>query len=130
MITITPQAATKLLDHLEDEEGPRPSLRIFVTKGGCEGFSYGMQFDTESHEGDRVFTQHGLNVVMDPIALGVMSGAQIDFRDGPMGAGFTVHNPRAVSTCGCGHSFKTAEDAGTAEPCAEDEVPAGQRTHA
>ncbi len=78
-----------------------------------------MGFDRERAEDDAEIQQHGVRVLMDPLALRLMRGAQIEFVRSPTGEGFRVTNPNAVATCGCGHSFETAEDAGAAEPCDE-----------
>jgi iron-sulfur cluster assembly protein len=121
VITISETAAGKLKELLAQDDAPKGHLRLFVAKGGCEGYTYGMGFDEEVHEGDRVLEQHGVRLVVDPLALEVMAGARIDYRRTPMGEGFAVHNPRAVATCGCGHSFKTSDDAGEAEPCEQAE---------
>ncbi len=121
MITITPGAASKLKELMAQNGEPEAYLRLFVTQGGCEGFSYGMAFDTERREDDTVFEQHGIRLVVDPLTLRLMRGACIEYRRTPMGEGFAVYNPRAVATCGCGHSFKVADEEGRAEPCGEEE---------
>lgn len=121
MITIAPSAAGKLRELMEQTGAAEAYLRLFVTQGGCEGFSYGMAFDTELREDDTVFEQHGIRVVVDPLTLRLMRGACIEYRHTPMGEGFAVHNPRAVATCGCGHSFKVAEEEGRVESCSEAE---------
>ncbi len=117
MITITPQAAAKLTEIIGQQDDPATRLRLFITKGGCHGYSYGMAFDPERREGDQVVAQHGVEVVVDPLSSRLLAGAQIDYVRSAMGEGFTLRNPNAVSTCGCGHSFTTAEDAGEADPC-------------
>jgi iron-sulfur cluster assembly protein len=121
VITISETAAGKLREILAQEDGAAGHLRLFVTKGGCEGYTYGMGVDDEVHEGDQVLEQHGVRLVVDSLTLKVMAGARIDYRHTPMGEGFAVHNPRAVATCGCGHSFKTSGDAGEPEPCEQPE---------
>jgi iron-sulfur cluster assembly protein len=115
-ISITEEAAVKVKDLLAGEqEGTH--LRLFVMKGGCSGYSYGMTLDTELREGDQVVEQSGVRVLVDPLAARLLRGAQIDYTRSVMGEGFMVRNPNAVSTCGCGHSFTTAEDPGEADPC-------------
>ncbi|MDQ7799947.1 MAG: iron-sulfur cluster assembly accessory protein [Armatimonadota bacterium] len=118
MITLTEVAAQKIRELMADQPG-EVYLRLFVTKGGCEGFTYGMGFDDRVQPDDRVTEQYGIRLVVDPLTWRVMDGARIDYRQTPFGEGFAVHNPRAVATCGCGHSFKTADDAGEAQPCEE-----------
>lgn len=116
MITLTPTAAEKIRELMAEQPGP-VYLRLFVTKGGCEGYTYGMGFDDQVLPDDQVTEQHGIRLVVDPLTWRVMDGARIDYRQTPFGEGFAVHNPRAVATCGCGHSFKTADDPGEAQPC-------------
>ena len=129
MITITEQAATKLKELLETQEQPDLYLRLFIQPGGCEGFSYGMGFDAERREDDQIFERGEVKVLVDAASLQYLSGAQIDYAKSTFGEGFTVRNPNAVSTCGCGHSFKTRHDAGHAEPC-DDATTQTQTTQA
>jgi iron-sulfur cluster assembly protein len=117
MITITPQAAAKLSEIMKQQEDPEARLRLFITKGGCHGYSYGMAFDPERREGDEVIAQHGVEVVVDPFSSRMLAGAQIDFVRSVMGEGFAVRNPNAVETCGCGHSFQTRDQSGEPDPC-------------
>jgi len=115
-INITAEAASKVKDLLaQEQEGT--ALRLFVTKGGCSGYSYGMALETEVREGDQVVDQHGVRLLVDGLAVRLLRGAQIDYTRTVMGEGFMLRNPNAVSTCGCGHSFTTADDPGMAEPC-------------
>jgi iron-sulfur cluster assembly protein len=120
MITVTEQAAAKIRDLLAEQGAPELCLRISVDEGGCEGYSYGMAFDQGPAEGDRVIESHGVRVLVDPLATRLLDGAQVDYVTTVIGQGFTVRNPNAVSTCGCGHSFKTADNAGAADPCGTD----------
>jgi iron-sulfur cluster assembly protein len=110
MITITTSAAEKLGGILE-QKGLRQThaLRVFVKGGGCGGMQYGMTFDNDTRDGDEVYEQNGLRVVVDPTSLFYISGANIDYIDNLMGGGFHIDNPNAVSSCGCGSSFRTAQ---------------------
>jgi iron-sulfur cluster assembly protein len=130
MITITEQAATKLKELISTQEQSDLYLRLYIQPGGCEGFSYGMAFDAERQEGDQVIERGGVRVLVDAVSGTYLSGAQIDYIRSQMGEGFTVRNPNAVSTCGCGHSFKTREDAGHAEPCDDSTQRETQRADA
>ena len=121
MITVTEQAAAKIRDLSAEQGDPELCLRLSVDKGGCEGYSYGMALDRGPAEDDQVVEAHGVRVLLDPLAARVLAGVQIDYVSSVMGQGFTVRNPNAVSTCGCGHSFKTADDAGAPDPCGDDE---------
>jgi iron-sulfur cluster assembly accessory protein len=109
MITLTETAAEKL-GGIMGEKGLAEShaLRIFVKGGGCGGMQYGMTFD-EAREGDEVYEQHGLRVIVDPTSLFYVEGASIDYVDNLMGGGFHIENPQATSSCGCGSSFRTAQ---------------------
>lgn len=112
VVTLTPVAAEKL-EAIMTEKGVREThgLRVFVSGGGCSGLQYGMTFDNSPRETDTVFMQHGLRVIIDPQSLQYMEGASIDFVDSLMGGGFHIENPNAVSSCGCGHSFKSKDGA-------------------
>jgi len=116
LITMTPTAADKVRDLLTQENDPSLALRIFVAGGGCSGLQYGMTLD-EEQEGDSVIVLEGVKVLVDEMSLGYISGSEVDYVDSLMGAGFTVNNPNAVSSCGCGHSFKTASGGGDARSC-------------
>ena len=115
-LSITPSAADKVRELLEQENDPSLALRIFVAGGGCSGLQYGMTLD-EEQEGDTVITQGEFKVLVDEMSLGYINGSEVDYVDSLMGAGFTVNNPNAVSSCGCGHSFKTASGGGEAKSC-------------
>ena len=115
-ISMTPAAAGKVRDLLKQENDPTLALRIFVAGGGCSGLQYGMTLD-EEQDGDTVISQGDFNVLVDEMSLGYISGSEVDYVDSLMGAGFTVNNPNAVSSCGCGHSFKTASGGGDARSC-------------
>jgi iron-sulfur cluster assembly protein len=110
-ITMTPMASDKVRELLKQENDPSLGLRIFVAGGGCSGLQYGMTLD-EEQEGDTVISMGDFSVLVDEMSLGYISGSEVDYVDSLMSAGFTVNNPNAVSNCGCGHSFKTAEGGG------------------
>jgi iron-sulfur cluster assembly protein len=106
MINLTPKAADKVKGILEQEKATLSDggLRIYVQGGGCSGFSYGMVLD-EVTEGDQTFETAGVKVIVDPMSLRYLEGAEVDYKDDLMGGGFAIKNPNAASTCGCGHSF-------------------------
>ncbi|MFX3632065.1 MAG: iron-sulfur cluster insertion protein ErpA [Candidatus Pristimantibacillus sp.] len=112
MITISDSASDKIKEMLEEEGTPGLFLRIGVKEGGCSGFSYGMGFDDEEHENDKALDMPGLKVVVDEDSIKYLQGLQIDFKESAMGGGFTIENPNASATCGCGSSFRTATAAG------------------
>ncbi len=86
------------------------ALRVFVAGGGCSGLQYGMTFDDEMHPGDTEFEVNGLKVRVDPMSARYVGGANIDYQDSLMGGGFKIENPNAVSSCGCGSSFRPKEE--------------------
>jgi iron-sulfur cluster assembly accessory protein len=116
VITMTSAAENKVRELLTQENDPTLGLRIFVAGGGCSGLQYGMTLD-EEQEGDTVISIGDFKVFVDDMSLGYITGSEVDYVDSLMGAGFTVNNPNAVSSCGCGHSFKTANDSGEARGC-------------
>jgi iron-sulfur cluster assembly accessory protein len=116
VITMTLVAAEKVRELLAQENDPGLGLRIFVAGGGCSGLQYGMTLD-EEQEGDTVIGLGDLKVFVDEMSVGYIQGSEVDYVDSLMGAGFTVNNPNAVSSCGCGHSFKTAGGGGEARSC-------------
>lgn len=116
VITMTSAAEDKVRELLKQENDPTLGLRIFVAGGGCSGLQYGMTLD-EEQEGDTVIAIGGFKVFVDDMSLGYITGSEVDYVDSLMGAGFTVNNPNAVSSCGCGHSFKTADGGGEARGC-------------
>jgi len=117
MITISEAAALKLRELLASQEQPDLYLRLFIAPGGCEGFTYGMAFDQERHADDTVIERGDVRLLVDAHSGPYLRGAQIDYVKSQMGEGFTVRNPNAIATCGCGHSFHTRRDAGQPEPC-------------
>lgn len=104
-ITLTDTATAKVAELLEQEGNPELALRVAVRPGGCSGFSYEMFFDSDI-AGDDVSTSFGaVKVVVDPTSASLLQGATLDFKDGLQGAGFSINNPNASRTCGCGNSF-------------------------
>ncbi len=104
-ITLTDTAVAKVAELLEQEGNPELALRVAVRPGGCSGFSYEMFFDSDI-AGDDVATSFGaVRVVVDPSSASLLQGATLDFKDGLQGAGFSINNPNASRTCGCGNSF-------------------------
>jgi iron-sulfur cluster assembly accessory protein len=117
VVSLTPDAQTRLQDLLQKEGNPQLALRIFVSGGGCSGMQYGMAFDDNRRTEDLVIEVGGVKILVDDFSAPYIQGSEIDYVDSLMGAGFTVHNPNAVHSCSCGHSFDTGEDAGGAQAC-------------
>lgn len=117
VVTLTPVASAKVRELLEQEGNPELALRVYVAGGGCSGLQYGMALDDSMLEGDTLVEYDGIRVLVDAESIGFIGGSEIDYVDSLMGAGFQVNNPNAVSSCSCGHSFKTADDSGAARSC-------------
>lgn len=105
MITITDSAKQKIKDLLYEEGNPKLSLRTFVQGGGCSGFSYGFTFDEEINEDDFEVPIDEFKVLVDSMSMTYLQGAEIDYKEELMGSQFTIKNPNATTTCGCGSSF-------------------------
>ena len=101
----TQGAANKVKALVEEEGNPRLKLRVFVTGGGCSGFQYGFTFDEKINDGDTVVEKSGVTMVIDPMSLQYLVGGSVDYTEGLEGSRFTVTNPNASTTCGCGSSF-------------------------
>lgn len=117
LISISDTASDKIKEMLAAEGSPELFLRVGVKSGGCSGFSYSMGFDDAQADSDKEFEIHGLKVVVDEESSKYLFGVEIDFKESAMGGGFTIENPNAVATCGCGSSFRTATEEGTPEKC-------------
>ena len=105
MITLTDTAASKVKDLIEAEGEDGLALRVAVRPGGCSGFSYEMFFDTDVAVDDVTVDYGGVRVVVDPSSAQLLTGATLDYKDGLQQAGFSIDNPNAQRTCGCGQSF-------------------------
>ena len=111
MITLTDKGAEKVKEFLatQAESQETAGLRVGVRGGGCSGFQYQLAFDNQ-RDGDTVFESHGISLLVDGPSLPYIQGAQVDFVDGLQGAGFQVNNPNVVAACGCGSSFRVADE--------------------
>lgn len=115
MVTLTDGAANKVKDLLSEKDAGM-GLRIFIKPGGCSGFSYGMALDVQK-DADRVLTNRGIQVLVDEESVPYVEGSEVDYVEGLTGSGFKIYNPNAVSTCGCGSSFRTKDAAGVPGSC-------------
>lgn len=104
-MTLTDRAAAKVRKLREGEGNPELKLRVYITGGGCSGFSYGFTFDEKINEGDTVFSNGDVTMVVDPMSIQYLVGSEVDYTEGLQGSQFLVKNPNATSTCGCGSSF-------------------------
>ena len=117
VLQLTDAAASRLRELTVADENPDVGLRVYVYSGGCSGFRYGMMLEDAPTPEDRILESNGVKVYVDGRSIDLLQGAQIDYVDTLMGAGFTVNNPNAVAACGCGSSFRTAESEGAPGAC-------------
>ena len=118
-VLLTESAVAKLKEMLAEQDDPNLCFRVFIQPGGCDGFSYGMTFDSPEAD-DEVIERGGVRLLVDQASARLLRGSEVDYVNSVTATGFAIRNPNAVATCGCGHSFKTADDAGHADPCGEE----------
>ena len=104
-IEMSDAAAAKVKTLITEEENPELKLRVYITGGGCSGFQYGFTLDEKNNDGDTVVEKNGVNMVVDGMSLQYLVGGVVDYTEGLEGSRFTVTNPNATTTCGCGSSF-------------------------
>lgn len=104
-IVFTNAAAKKVNELIQEEDNPDLMLRVFVSGGGCSGFQYGFTFDEKKEDGDSSVENQGVTLVVDPMSVQYLMGAEIDYKEDLGGAQFVIRNPNATTTCGCGSSF-------------------------
>ncbi len=104
-LQLTDSAISQLNTLIATKDNPELRFRVYVQGGGCSGFQYGFQFEEACMDGDMEFDRGGVKLVVDPLSLQYLSGAEVDFIDDLMGTRFVVNNPNAATTCGCGASF-------------------------
>ncbi|HEY1899268.1 MAG TPA: iron-sulfur cluster insertion protein ErpA [Steroidobacteraceae bacterium] len=104
-LVFTDAAARKVGDLIRAEANPKLMLRVYVQGGGCSGLSYGFEFDETLQDGDLCVENQGVRLLVDPMSVQYLMGAEIDYREGLDGAQFVIRNPNATTTCGCGSSF-------------------------
>ena len=105
MVTMNPGAVAKIKELIAEENNPNLKLRMFVQGGGCSGFQYGFTFDEEQNEDDFDFEFEGVHLLVDSMSSQYLQGAEIDYAESLSGSQFSIKNPNAVTTCGCGSSF-------------------------
>ena len=106
-LVFTSAAATKVASLIEEEENPALNLRIYIQRGGCSGFQQCFTFDGNEIEGDVRIETDGVGLLVDPMSMQYLMGAEVDYLEGLQGAQFVIRNPNAQTTCGCGSSFST-----------------------
>jgi iron-sulfur cluster insertion protein len=104
-VVFTDAAASKVGELIKEEQNPQLKLRVFISGGGCSGFQYGFTFDENTEDGDSEVVNQGVTLVIDPMSVQYLMGAEIDYKEDLQGAQFIIRNPNATTTCGCGQSF-------------------------
>ncbi|HWS27192.1 MAG TPA: iron-sulfur cluster insertion protein ErpA [Xanthomonadales bacterium] len=104
-LLFTQAAARKVRELMLEEGNPALKLRVYIQGGGCSGFQYGFSFDEESQEDDLAVQTDGVTLIVDPVSLQYLTGAEVDYSESLQGAQFVIRNPNAKTTCGCGSSF-------------------------
>lgn len=104
-LVFTDAAARKVGELIHEEQNPALKLRVYITGGGCSGFQYGFTFDENIEEGDAQVENDGVTLLVDPMSIQYLMGAEIDYKEDISGAQFIIRNPNATTTCGCGSSF-------------------------
>lgn len=104
-LIFTDAAASKVGELIAEEGNPALKLRVYISGGGCSGFQYGFTFDEELQDGDTQVENSGVTLLVDPMSVQYLMGAEIDYQEDLSGAQFIIRNPNATTTCGCGSSF-------------------------
>jgi iron-sulfur cluster insertion protein len=104
-LVFTGAAAAKVAQLIADEGNPELMLRVYIQGGGCSGFQYGFTFDESVQDGDTEVVTDGVRLLVDPMSMQYLTGAEIDYTEGLQGAQFVIRNPNATTSCGCGSSF-------------------------
>ena len=104
-IVFTDAAASKVGELIREEDNPNLMLRVFISGGGCSGFQYGFTFDETVEDGDSQVENQGVKLLVDPMSVQYLMGAEIDYKEDLQGAQFIIRTPNAQTTCGCGSSF-------------------------
>lgn len=116
-VEITEAAAYHVKQMMVHNEEEGSFLRVAVNGGGCSGLTYGLGFEQEASEDDFLLEQHGIRIVVSKEDAAILEGTKVDYKESLMGGGFTIENPNAIASCGCGTSFRTAKKEGTPQSC-------------
>ncbi|WP_026567907.1 HesB/IscA family protein [Bacillus sp. UNC41MFS5] len=117
VVILTEAASLHIKEMMKHNEEEGALLRVSVKGGGCSGLSYGMGFERTVNEDDLRLEQFGIQILVDKESAAILQGTKIDYKESMMGGGFTIENPNAIASCGCGSSFRTATATGTPEEC-------------
>ena len=116
-VEITEAAAFRVKEMMTHNGEEGSFLRVAVNGGGCSGLTYGLGFEEKQSEEDHLLSQHGIQIVVSKEDAAILEGTKVDYKESLMGGGFTIENPNAIASCGCGTSFRTAKKVGTPEAC-------------
>ncbi|MEZ7173569.1 HesB/IscA family protein [Sporosarcina sp. OR05] len=116
-VEVTEAAAYHVKQMMVHNEEEGSFLRVAVNGGGCSGLTYGLGFEQEQTEDDFLLEQHGIQIVVSKEDAAILDGTKVDYKESLMGGGFTIENPNAIASCGCGTSFRTATAKGTPKNC-------------
>jgi iron-sulfur cluster assembly protein len=105
LLSVTPKAAEKIVAFMKEETDKPEYLRVYVQGGGCSGLSYGMSFEKAKEEDDVLIEENGVKILVDSYSQDYLKGANVDYIESLMGAGFKINNPNVTKSCSCGHSF-------------------------
>lgn len=117
LINLSESAAYRVKEMMEHNGEQGSFLRVSINGGGCSGLTYGMGFDAEQHATDQLLELHGVKILVSSEDTDILAGTEIDYKESLMGGGFTIENPNAIASCGCGTSFRTAKKAGAPANC-------------
>lgn len=117
IIILTESAAFQIKEMQKHNEEEGSYLRVAVRGGGCSGLSYGMNFEDKKNEDDFLDEQFGLQIIVSKLDAPILKGTTIDYKQSLLGGGFTIDNPNAIASCGCGTSFKAAGRESTPQNC-------------
>ena len=104
-LSLTASAAAKVASLIAEDANPELKLRVYISGGGCSGFQYGFSFDEQAETDDLAVQRDGVTLIVDPLSLQYLMGAEVDYRESLQGSQFVIRNPNAKTTCGCGSSF-------------------------
>lgn len=117
LVELSESAAYHVKEMMRNNEEEGSYLRVAINGGGCSGLTYGLGFESEKTAEDQLLTQHGLEIIVANADVDILKGTEIDYKESLMGGGFTIENPNAILSCGCGTSFRTDKKVGVPADC-------------
>lgn len=117
LVELSESAAYHVKEMMRHNEEEGSYLRVAINGGGCSGLTYGLGFESERTEEDQLLSQHGIEIIVANADMDILKGTEIDYKESLMGGGFTIENPNAILSCGCGTSFRTDKAVGKPADC-------------